>query len=861
MSAIEKALETPMMKQYTAFKEKYPDAILFFRLGDFYEMFFEDAVAASEILGITLTCRHKDAKIPLAGIPWHSADQYIRKLLEAGKKVAVCEQIEKPDKKKKTVERDVVRILTPGTVVEESSLVENRSNWLMSVFFEKQSAALSWMDISCGDVFYAIVNESEAEDMIKTVNPKEIVINEATSFVTGEVIDREKQNDWVPSENAGNYLENLNKYAIPVQIAKSIEMMLFYVDSLYFGNFPPLRIPEKWKSENSASLDYNTAANLEIEKTLIGGNREGSLLWAIDRTQTPMGKRILANTIKNPLKNRDMILLRQQCVSTFHSDSVFLRETREVLGKIRDFERTLGRVLVKRGGPREISMLADSIIFALKLKSSVLKRDDLAFFKNGISVNITEKIATDWQNRFIDEPPFNYKEGGFVVPDHSPEMFQLSDLINNSRGHIAALEAKEKANAQIPTLKTGFNRVFGYYFEVSKRFSDKVPAHYIRKQTTANTERYFTNELKELEEKILTAREKMTELELEILEKTVIEINGYKDEILSLAKFISWLDLFASFAKLAVDNNYCRPEINEGEVIEIIDGRHPVVEHSISRGSYVPAIVVIGDRTKRFNIITGPNMGGKSTVMRMTALVVLLAQAGGFVPAKSAKIGMVDSIFTRVGASDNLSKGESTFLVEMKETASILNAATSKSLIILDEIGRGTGTYDGISLARAIAEYIIKDINAVTLFATHYHILTELAEDFPSAFNFHMSSREYGGKIRFTYQMKEGGSSRSFGVEVAKLTDMPASVIKNAEKILKDMERADRKFRFERGGSLQTDIFSIDMGSRKEVPEHLADLEKILKRVDPEKVSPREAMNILFQLFDIVNEKKETQNG
>lgn len=861
MSAIEKALETPMMKQYTAFKEKYPDSILFFRLGDFYEMFFEDAVTASEILGITLTCRHKDAEIPLAGIPWHSADQYIRKLLEAGKKVAVCEQTEKPDKRKKTVERDVVRILTPGTVVEESSLAENSSNWFMSVFFNKDSAALSWMDVSCGDVFYAEVNESQADDIIRNIAPKEIVISETSSFVKGEIIDKEKYDNWIPSQNGVNYLEKLYKSDLDPNIAKSLRMMLFYVDSLYFGNFPPLRKPLRYRSENSAALDYNTVANLEIEKTLIGGNREGSLLWAIDRTKTPMGKRSLAQIIKNPLRNRDMILLRQQSVSTFFNQGVFHKKIREHLGNIKDFERTLSRILVKRGGPREIRMLTSSISSALLLKEMVLETEGLDFFKKMSDIDIDGEIVTNWGNRFIDEPPFNYKEGGFVVPEHSAELLQLTDLINNSRTHIAALETKERENTGIPTLKAGFNRVFGYYFEISKRFSEKVPSHYIRKQTTANGERYFTDELKELEEKILSAKEKLTELELDVLEKTVVEIDGYKDDILHLAKFISWVDIFSGFAALSVENNYCQPEINEGNEIEIIDGRHPVVEAVIPKGSYVPATVAIGSADKRFNVITGPNMGGKSTVMRMTALVVLLAQTGCFVPAKSAKIGMVDSIFTRVGASDNLSKGESTFLVEMKETSAILNAATSKSLIILDEIGRGTGTYDGISLARAIAEHIINNINAVTMFATHYHILTELAEDFDSAYNFHMGAREYCGKIRFTYQMKEGGSSRSFGVEVAKLTDMPTAVIKNAEKILKNMERADRKFRFERGGSLQTDIFSIDMGSTKEVPEHLAEIEKIIKRADPERMSPREAMNILFQLFDIVNEKKENENG
>lgn len=861
MPGIEKALETPMMKQYMAFKETYPDAILFFRLGDFYEMFFEDAVTASDILGITLTSRHKDADIPLAGIPWHSADQYIKKLLDAGRKVAICEQIEKPDKRKKTVERDVVRILTPGTVVEESSLTEERSNWLMSLSFSGLNAGAAWIDISCGDIYFTECPEQGLDDLIRSVGPKETVLSEKSSAAEGEVIDAEEFEDWVPSEAAAEYLEKLEKIKLPAVVRNAMKIMLFYVDRLYFGNIPPLRMPEEWKNENTAALDSNTALNLEIEKTLIGGVKQGSLLWAIDMTQTPMGKRLLSNTIRNPLKNRSMILSRQESVQTLFEDSVLFREVREKLGRIRDFERTLGRILVKRGGPREIRLLTDSVMTALELYDTVLKNERLGLFRTKEPVRTTRDAMDGIKSRFVDEAPFNYKEGGFIVPQYSEKMFELHDLISNSREHIAALELKERNSTGITTLKAGFNRVFGYYFEISKRFADKVPPHYIRKQTTSNSERYFTAELKELEEKILTAREKLTELELEILEQTVEEIAGIKDDILTLARFVAKLDMIAGFAKLALDNDYCRPEITDDEGIEIVEGRHPVVEASVPKGSYVPASVSIGGPSTRFNVITGPNMGGKSTLMRMTALTVLLAQTGSFVPAKSARIGIVDSIFTRVGASDNLSKGESTFLVEMKETAAILNKATEKSLIILDEIGRGTGTYDGISLARAIAEYIIKRINATTLFATHYHILTELSEDFQSVSNFHMTVREYGGRIRFSYQLKEGGSSRSFGVEVARLTDMPSEVIKNAERLLRDMERTDRKFRFERGSSLQTDIFSLASPVHSGAPEYFHDVERLIRRIDPERLTPREAMDMIFQIFDIVNGKKENTNG
>lgn len=858
-TAMEKAMETPAMRQYLEMKKQYSDAILFFRMGDFYEMFFDDAVEASEILGITLTSRHKDADIPLAGVPWHAADLYIKKLLEAGKKVAVCEQNESFDNAKRTFDRSVVRIMTPGTVVEESSLPENRSNWLMSVFFKKKDAYLSWVDVSCGNVFYTVSTDVSAADTINLIAPRETVVSETSSFVDGEVINLERFNDWVPSSLAAEYLESLCGCTFDKNVEQSLKQLLFYVDSLYFGNFPPLRLPVEWKSGDTASLDYNTVSNLELEKTLIGGERVGSLLWAIDRTQTPMGKRLLSEVIKNPLKNRDKILLRQCCVASLAEEGVFLREIREDLGKIRDFERTLSRILVKKGGPREIVMLASSLVFALKIRSFIMKMPErMPFFANDSELLLTEDKIRSWQERFVDDPPLIYREGGFVSGSFSEEVAELSDLIHNSRGHIVALEAGEREKTGIPALKVGFNKVFGYFFEISKRFEKQVPDYFIRKQTTVGAERYFTAELKELEEKISSAKDRLTALELKILEDTVAEIALFKDEIQTVAKFIAWLDLFSGFAKLAVEKNYCRPDVTDEEGIDIVDGRHPVVEACLKDARYVPASVSIGSGNRRFCLVTGPNMGGKSTLMRMTALIVLLAQTGSFVPAERAKIGIVDAIFTRVGASDNLSRGESTFLVEMKEAASILNAATEKSLIILDEIGRGTGTYDGISLARAIAEYIITKINATTLFATHYHILTELAEDFDQVANFHMTVREYAGKIKFLYQMEEGGSSRSFGVEVAKLTDMPKEVIKNAEKILKKMEGFDRRMRFENGSSLQADIFSMAEEQNKSVvPDYLHEIEKVLRRVDPEKINPREAMNIVFQLFDIIKESDE----
>ena len=861
-TAMEKAMETPAMRQYLETKKQYPDAILFFRMGDFYEMFFEDAVEASEILGITLTCRHKDAEIPLAGVPWHAADFYIGKLLEAGKKVAVCEQNESFDNSKRTFDRNVVRILTPGTVVEENALSEGRNNWLMSVFFKRKEACLCWVDVSCGNVFYTVSDDVSSSDVVNSVAPREIVVSEKSPFVRGEVIDREKSGDWVPTSTAAEYLETLDGCGFGEIVMSSMKQLLFYLDSLYFGNFPPLRTPVEWKSCDTASLDYNTVSNLELEKTLIGGEKNGSLLWAIDRTQTPMGKRLISEAIKNPLKNVEKIMIRQRCVASLFEDPVLLGEIRGSLGKIRDFERFLSRILVRRGGPRDIAAFASSLLFAVKLRAYIMSMPGiLPFFAGESGLKLSQELIESWQMRFFEDSPALYRDGGFVNPGFSQEVAELSDLINNSKTHLVALETKEREKTGIPSLKVGFTKVFGYFFEVSKRFEKQVPDYFIRKQTTVGAERYFTAELKELEEKISSAKERLTALELQILEGTVNEIASFKNDILSVAKFIAWLDLFSGFAKLAVERNYCRPEVSNEEGIEIADGRHPVVEAALKDGNYVPATVSIGSENSRFCLITGPNMGGKSTLMRMTALVVLLAQTGSFVPAKSAKIGVVDAIFTRVGASDNLSKGESTFLVEMKEAASILNSATEKSLIILDEIGRGTGTYDGISLARAIAEYIVKKIGATTLFATHYHILTELADDFDAVANFHMTAREYGGRIKFLYQMERGGSSRSFGVEVAKLTNMPKEVIKNAEKILKNMENFDRRMRFESGSALQSDIFAMSYEqSKTAVPEYLREIEKLLRRTDPEKINPREAMNVVFQLLDIIKENDE-ENG
>ncbi|MCK5808450.1 DNA mismatch repair protein MutS [bacterium] len=852
-------LNTPMMKQYFTFKKQAKDAILFFRLGDFYEMFFDDAVKASEILGITLTSRHKDADIPLAGIPWHSADQYIKKLLDAGQKVAVCEQVEKADPKKKMVKRELVRILTPGTVVEESSLSEAESNWLMAISVSSAHAVLVWVDVSCGDMFFIETTAAGVEDYIRRVSPRE-VIGYKSPYASFVALDSDEFDLWMPSVDSAAYLE---RYAGSITknsaVEKAFHLILFYLDSLYFGKIPPLRPPRLYADAEIASIDSNTIANLEIYRTVIGANYEGSLLWAVDRTVTPMGKRLIKNIIKQPLSNPDRINDRLNAVSFLLDNPTLLSELKILLKNIRDIERNLSRIKVKRGGPREVVALSHSIVEAFSLLSLVEQKAKDAFPSVLRPEQLPDiSVFRRWKELFVALPPTLFRDGGFINPEAHPDVAHFDHLINNSRDVLVAMEERERAATGINNLKVGFNRVFGYYIEIPKRFNDKVPEHYTRKQTTANNERYFTEELKEIEEEILTAREKLIAIEMQILSDVVDEISQYEEALSQLSQSVAWCDLFVSFAALAQDENLVRPMVSYDESISIVDGRHPVAEKMLPHGGYVPATVHIGEKGSRLNIVTGPNMGGKSTMMRMVAIVTLMAQCGSFVPAKSAKITVVDAIFTRVGASDNLAKGESTFLVEMKESATILAQATESSLIILDEIGRGTGTYDGISLAWAIAENIVKKVGAIALFATHYHVLTELEDEFPVVKNFHMGVREFGGKIQFTYQLKEGGSSRSFGIEVAKLAHMPPSVIKKAEKMLKQFEESDRKMRAQYTESLQTDIFSIAeqhaSSSQQKECEH-QDIIEQLQFADLDEMTPREAQKFLYDIVDTL--KKE----
>ncbi len=855
-------LDSPMMQQYLAFKEQCEDAILFFRMGDFYEMFFEDAVKASEILGITLTSRHKDAEIPMAGVPHHSADKYIKTLLDEGIKVAIAEQIEKPDKTKKAVARKVIRILTPGTVIEESSLEEAKSNYFLTVASTDKECAVSWCDVSCGELLYATVEKAKINEFIQRISPREIVELGEPHSEERYFVSEEDYDIWIPSSSSAKFMETWDEKLISKLETKALYLILFYLDKLYFGDFPPLKLPKLYRNKEFASFDSTTASNLEIEETLIGGKRKGSLIWAIDRTVTSMGRRLLRNSLKNPYSNENIIKSRIAVTSFFYENESLRKNVISEMKKVKDIERLLARISVKRGGPTEIITLASSLKTLYTIYKKVLEEPEIPLLLSDFPVYEERilSITEEWLNKFVEEPPINYKEGGFINREKYKEIEELRYILDHSRDLILKLEEEEKEKTGIPKLKVGYTRVFGYYIEISKRFSDKVPEEYIRKQTTVNAERYFTAKLKELEEKILNAKELIIEKEMNILEECVKEIENMKETIQKLSEWAAFVDMFSSFADLAAEENFVMPTIKTEEGIKIINGRHPVIEKVITRSRYVPASISVGFENSKLSIITGPNMGGKSTIMRMTAIIVLLAQIGSFVPADEAEIGVVDGIFTRVGASDNLSKGESTFLVEMKESAFILNNATEKSLIVLDEIGRGTGTYDGISIARGMAEYLIEKVKAITLFATHYHILTELAADYDSVKNFHMRVRETGGDLHFLYQISEGGSSRSFGVEVAKLAGVPKEIIRKAEKYLKSMERVDRKLRFEEGHSMQLDIFSMQMAeeerNKKENDQRICKLNDILKQNSPDDITPRQAFELYCKISDIMKEEK-----
>jgi len=801
---------TPMMKQYLEIKERTPDCILFFRLGDFYEMFGDDALVASRELEITLTSRDKreniDERMPMCGVPYHSAEPYIARLIAKGYKVAICEQTSDPALSKGIVDRDVVRIITPGTLMESSMLDDSKPNYLCAVYLgettQGDGSAVCFADLSTGEISVTEFGTSDL-DAIK---------NELGAYMPSEAIlggcpgkcktvstylntqsgcltqyDLSCFNDESARQLFSHFgtesCENLSKAATYAAGA-----LLCYILETQKTDVSHLRKLNRNTGETYMELDINTLRNLELIGTLRTGEKKGSLLWVLDKTKTPMGRRLIRSRVLRPLLQTAQIISRRCAVSELVSETVIRRETIHVLRNIGDMERLIGKIVYGNAGSRDLKALAASILnlpeltkYLMNLKSKELKTiagmDKLS--------DIAEKI----ENTIIDDPPFSVREAGFIKSGVDTEVDRLRALLENSETALINIEINERERTG-KRIKVRYNKVFGYYIEIPRSSSDDVPDDYIRKQTLVNNERFITQELKELETELLTAKDKLGTREYNIFEELRKSIAQEVARIQKTARDIAELDVYCSLAEVAVLNNYSEPEIDVSGVIDIRDGRHPVVEKMQQDSLFVPNDTYLDRAQARTAIITGPNMAGKSTYMRQTALIVLMAQMGSFVPAKSARIGIVDRVFTRIGASDDLSGGKSTFMVEMTEVADILSNATEKSLLILDEIGRGTSTYDGMSIARAVLEFCNdkRKLGAKTMFATHYHELTILEDEIEGIKNYNISAKKRGDDIIFLRKIVSGGADDSYGIEVAGLAGVPDSVIKRAKAVLKKLE-------------------------------------------------------------------------
>lgn len=858
---------TPMMRQYLEIKEQYKDCILFFRLGDFYEMFFEDAEIASRELEITLTGRDcgLEERAPMCGVPFHSVNPYISKLINKGYKVAICEQMEDPALAKGIVKREVVRVITPGTVTELSMLDEKKNNFLLSVFSSKDLYGIAAVDITTGEFLTTRIiwgnTFSKLLDEIAKYSPSEIIVN------TELFNDISKKNEIVARFNTyinrlddeyfrlDNSIEKVNYYFDDKKIEElsvnACGALLSYLEQTQKVNLTHIREIKSYQIEEYMSLDVATRWHLELTETMRDKTRKGSLIWVMDKTVTSMGGRTLRKWLEQPLIKVADIEERLEAVSELKDKYMVRMEIREYLKKVYDIERLMSKVIIGNVNCRDLISLKESISQIPSIKSLLKNCTAQLNVKNYQGLHTLQDINVLIEKSIIDDPPVTVKEGGIIKAEYNEELAKLRQAATDGKKWIAELEALEKEKTGIKNLKVGFNKVFGYYIEVTKSYYSLVPDNYIRKQTLANCERYITQELKELEETILYAEEKSVELEYKIFTEIKDEIASHVGRIKTTASCLSEIDVICSLAELADRENYCMPEVDESGVIIIEEGRHPVVEKMMTSGSFVPNDTCLDNDENRIAIITGPNMAGKSTYMRQVALIVLMAQIGSFIPAKWARIGVVDKIFTRVGATDDLSAGQSTFMVEMTEVANILQNATKNSLVILDEVGRGTSTFDGLSIAWAVIEYISRKniIGSRTLFSTHYHELTGLEGKIEGIKNYRVTVEKNGDEIIFLRKIVRGEADESYGIQVAKLAGLPNDVIDRAHEILKQLEEADlskkelrqRKTRKPLEG--QINIFEYDSFNKR-----YDELVNEIKNIDVSLLTPIEALNVLYKL-------------
>ncbi len=880
------------MRQYFEIKEKHPGTILLFRVGDFYETFADDAVLISKELGITLTKRNNGGdQTPLAGFPYHALDTYLPRLVKRGYRVAVCEQTEDPETAKKAgkkiVDREVTEITTPGVTLSEKLLDHNRNNYIVSVYFAGGTAGVAFSDISTGEFALSQVSKADLDSLMQSLQPSEVLVQKKLKNNLPESLTRQRYNityidDWVYEGNYGYKLltSHFKTHSLKGFGVEELEIshvaagsLLHYMQETQKSSLGHLRRLYAYENSEYMSLDGSTKRNLELISTMQENGIDGTLVSILDDTVTAMGGRLLRKWIMRPLKKVNPIEARLEAVSWLREQHERRNDLREEMEQIGDFERLISRISVGRTNARDLKQLQLSLAQIPRVKIQLSKTDNPLLTTITGNLKLLVEVQERIERALMDEPPAGIRDGGMIADGFNKDLDELREIARNGKQYIARIKDKLVKESGIPSLKIGYNKVFGYYIEITNTHKNKVPQHFIRKQTLVNSERYITPELKEVEEKVLSAEDKSKMLEGELFEELRLYVAEYADDIQQIARALAELDCLQSFAEVAFRNNYVRPVINTGDVIDVKKGRHPVVEKTLPAGEpFIPNDIYLDNSEYQILIITGPNMAGKSIILRQTGLLVLMAQLGCFVPAQSATIGLADKIFTRVGASDNLAAGESTFLVEMNEAANILNNATPKSLILLDEVGRGTSTFDGLSIAWSLSEYLHNkpEVAAKTLFATHYHELNELESRYERIKNFNVEVKEHDGKVIFMRKLVRGGSDHSYGIQVANMAGLPQVVINRAKEILANLESHTLDVSHEGNGAVNKTVLKKEAAKKtvqqvqkqQQLPQMTLfdtrldpNVETLLNKLeasDPERMTPIEALLLLSDLKRLV---------
>ena len=856
---------TPMMEQYFEIKNKYKDYLLFYRLGDFYEMFFDDAITASRELELTLTGRDcgEAERAPMCGVPYHASEQYIGRLINKGYKVAICEQIEDPATAKGLVKRDIVRVVTPGTLIETDLLSEKKNNYICAVYSGVDGYGLCFCDISTAKICATSFTDDDGKRLqneLATYAPREVVTNLSLAKLYDlQDFIKERIGAMISDNQPGRFERETTLELVKKQFGESINpeiyedrplvsavgALLGYVAEMQRSDISYIKELEIYSGGQYLDMDVNTRRNLELTETLRNKEKKGSLLWVLDKTETAPGARLLRSWMEHPLRSVPQILTRQGAVGELFGNFLLREEMSNLLSEVLDLERLMTKTVYGTANGRDLRAVCSTLNILPEVRTLLEGCSDPELVRIYSELDLLADVRDRIERAIEEDAPISVREGGVIKAGYNKDVDYLRSVMRDGKSWVEKIGEQEKELTGIKTLKIGYNRVFGYYIEVSKSFMNQVPERFIRKQTLANCERYITQELKDFEATILGAADKLQSIEYDLFQEVRSFVAENSDRIMKDAQLIAQLDCYLSLATVASRNHYVKPEIDSSDIIDIRDGRHPVVEQFVKDTYFVPNDACLDTSANRLMLITGPNMAGKSTYMRQVALIVLLAQMGSYVPANEARIGVVDKIFTRVGASDDLASGQSTFMLEMNEVAYILRNATKKSLIIYDEVGRGTSTFDGMSIARAIVEYTYSNkIGAKTLFATHYHELTVLEDEFPGIVNYNIAAKKRGDSITFLRKIIRGSTDDSYGIEVAKLAGLPNEVIKRAKEILSVVEKSSQSLTTSGKAKVEEKddtLISFDDCINEQVIEEL-------KSVDINTLSPYEAMTFLFNL-------------